>query len=316
MLPYIEQNKDLLKYSSFHTPAVARYFFELREHSDIEKLHDIWKAAEEKSLPIVFLGSGTNVVFAFDTFEGIIVRNNLKGTEWRENTVKVSGGELISPLSLRISKAKEKSLFEKWVGLPGTVGGAVAGNAGCFGFEAKDAVLEATIFDMETGEYRTLGNKNLCCNIPSSQKSGISGKMMKFVGKSSTGANRTTCTESEETEDLNTEFAFCRDSSNELDFSYRHSILKDNTDWFLVDAVFRTDLASDDTTDVRTFRSGKQPGGFTCGSFFRNPVGDSAGRLIDQVGLKGYRTGGVKISELHANFFVNDENGSYKDILA
>ncbi|NCP77311.1 hypothetical protein GW830_04240 [bacterium] len=80
----------------------------------------------------------------------------------------------MSPLSLRISKAKEKSLFEKWVGLPGTVGGAVAGNAGCFGFEAKDAVLEATIFDMETGEYRTLGNKNLCCNIPSSQKSGIS----------------------------------------------------------------------------------------------------------------------------------------------
>ena len=121
--------------------------------------------------------------------------------EWKENTVKVAGGELVSPFSLRIIKevsqktsfSETSSLFDKWVGLPGTIGGAVAGNAGCFGFEAKDAVLEVTIFDMETGEYRTLGN-------------------------------------------------------TELDFSYRHSILKDMPNWFLIDAVFRTDLVSDDTT--------------------------------------------------------------------
>jgi len=137
----------------------------------------------------------------------------------------------------------------------------VTGNAGCFGFEAKDAVMEVTVFDVETGEYKTLGN-------------------------------------------------------NKLDFSYRHSILKDMPDWFLVDATFRTDLISSDTTDPRTFRSGKQPGGFTCGSFFRNPPGDSAGRLIDLSGLKGHRIGGVKISELHANFFVNDAKGSYGDILS
>ncbi len=173
----------------------------------------------------------------------------------------MTGGELLSLLSLHISKKQEGSLFGKWVGLPGTVGGAIAGNAGCFGFEAKDAVLEATLFDMEINEYITLKN-------------------------------------------------------TELDFSYRHSLLKERPTWFLVDAVFQTDLVSDDTTDPRTFRSGKQPGGFTCGSFFRNPPLDSAGRLIDQVGLKGHRIGGVKISEIHANFFVNDEQGSYRDILA
>lgn len=145
--------------------------------------------------------------------------------------MRAAGGELISPLSLQISKKQENSLSSKWVGLPGTVGGAVVGNAGCFGFEAKDTVTEVTAFDMETGEYITLRNK-------------------------------------------------------ELDFSYRHSLLKDNPNWFLVDAVFRTDLISNDITDPRTFRSGKQPGGFTCGSFFRNPPLDSAGRLIDQVGLK------------------------------
>lgn len=261
MPPFLEQNKDLLRYSSFHTPAVARYFFDLKEKEDIWRLHDIWKFAQEKSLPIVFLGSGTNVLFAFEVFEGIIVRNTLKGAKWAENTVRVMGGELISPLSLQISKTRKNSLFSKWVGLPGTVGGAVAGNAGCFGFEVKDTLLSATIFDMETGEYRTTQNR-------------------------------------------------------ELNFSYRHSFFKEKSTWFLVDALFRTDLISDNDTDPRTFRSGKQPGGFTCGSFFRNPSGDSAGRLIDQVGLKGHRIGGVKISELHANFFVNDEQGTYRDILA
>lgn len=75
MLPFLETNKDLYKYSSFHTPATARYFFELSQKSDIEKLHDIWKFSQENSLPIIFLGSGTNVVFAFETFEGIIVHN-------------------------------------------------------------------------------------------------------------------------------------------------------------------------------------------------------------------------------------------------
>lgn len=78
MLSFLETNKDLLKYSSFHTPASARYFFELREHADIPKLSDIWKFAEGNNLPVVFLGSGTNIIFAFETFEGIIVRNTLR----------------------------------------------------------------------------------------------------------------------------------------------------------------------------------------------------------------------------------------------
>lgn len=78
MLSYLETNKDLLKYSSFHTPASARYFFELQEREDIGKLKEIHIFAQENNLPVIFLGSGTNVVFAFDVFAGIIVRNTLK----------------------------------------------------------------------------------------------------------------------------------------------------------------------------------------------------------------------------------------------
>lgn len=78
MFPFLEENKDLFRYSSFHTPAKARYFYELRESSDIAKLHDIWKFSQDNNLPLIFIGSGTNMVFAFDIFEGIIIRNALK----------------------------------------------------------------------------------------------------------------------------------------------------------------------------------------------------------------------------------------------
>lgn len=102
----------------------------------------------------------------------------------------------------------------------------------------------------------------------------------------------------------------------ELDFSYRHSSLKQHPEWFLIDVTMQCDLISNDTTDPRTFRSSKQPSGFTCGSFFKNPPGDSAGRLIDTAGLKGTQVGGASISDIHANFFMHDGHGSYRDILA
>ena len=47
---------------------------------------------------------------------------------------------------------------------------------------------------------------------------------------------------------------------------------------------------------------------------FRNPPGDSAGRLIDDLGLKGYRVGGAVVSDKHANFIVNDAHGTAADV--
>ena len=68
--------------------------------------------------------------------------------------------------------------------------------------------------------------------------------------------------------------------------------------------------------EVVRWRRENQPGGQNAGSVFINPVGDSAGRLIDEAGLKGWRFGSASVSERHANFIQVDEGGSADDVVA
>jgi UDP-N-acetylmuramate dehydrogenase len=71
-----------------------------------------------------------------------------------------------------------------------------------------------------------------------------------------------------------------------------------------------------DLRAVRDQRRRTQPAGFSVGSTFTNPPGDSAGRLIDAAGLKGRRMGGAQVSSLHANFIVNRDHATAQDVYA
>jgi UDP-N-acetylmuramate dehydrogenase len=88
----------------------------------------------------------------------------------------------------------------------------------------------------------------------------------------------------------------------------------------ILEATFRLTTADPETIkgrldDIRRWRQAHQPIGLaSAGSVFRNPPGDSAGRLIDAAGLKGLRIGGAVVSEKHANFIVNDQKGTAADV--
>ena len=105
----------------------------------------------------------------------------------------------------------------------------------------------------------------------------------------------------------------------ELGLAYRDSRLKHATEWVLA-ATFRLQPADADVIkgrldEIRRWRQAHQPLGLpSAGSVFRNPPGDSAGRLIDATGLKGTRIGGAVVSEKHANFIVNDRRGAAADV--
>jgi UDP-N-acetylmuramate dehydrogenase len=66
--------------------------------------------------------------------------------------------------------------------------------------------------------------------------------------------------------------------------------------------------------EVVRWRREHQPGGANAGSVFRNPPGDSAGRLIDAAGLKGLRVGGAIVSPKHANFFQAEPGATAADV--
>jgi UDP-N-acetylmuramate dehydrogenase len=110
----------------------------------------------------------------------------------------------------------------------------------------------------------------------------------------------------------------------ELGLAYRESRFKqpagDRPADLILDATFHLEPADPDTIktrldDIRRWRQAHQPLGLaSAGSVFRNPLGDSAGRLIEAAGLKGHRIGGAVVSEKHANFIVNDQKGSAADV--
>jgi UDP-N-acetylmuramate dehydrogenase len=111
-------------------------------------------------------------------------------------------------------------------------------------------------------------------------------------------------------------------TNDEMEFSYRSSVLQKKRPGLVVEAVFQ--LESGDRAAIvadmqknKDYRKDTQPWNFPCaGSIFRNPLPNYAGKLIEVSGLRGYSIGGAKISEMHGNFIVNTGEAKAADVLA
>ena len=109
-------------------------------------------------------------------------------------------------------------------------------------------------------------------------------------------------------------------SCSELNYSYRHSELPENS--IIISGVFKLkkgnkddiELAVKKIEEMKQHRKENQIVGATCGSTFKNPEGQKAWELIDKVGLRGYSVGGAKFSEKHCNFIVNTGKATATDI--
>ena len=107
------------------------------------------------------------------------------------------------------------------------------------------------------------------------------------------------------------------DGPDRLAFGYRTSSVSATEVVVWADFALRTgpvDAGRAELSDIVAWRRQHQPGGSNAGSVFANPDGDSAGRLVDAAGLKGFRMGSARVSEKHANFIQADDGGSADDV--
>jgi UDP-N-acetylmuramate dehydrogenase len=270
----VKENVSMAPLTSFRIGGEAKFYVEV---SSVEDLKEAIAFAKENNLEFYILGSGTNLLVSDKGFNGLIIRMKMNNVTASGEVVTAEAGAALIK-AINFAAAEGLSGTEKMAGIPGTVGGAVRGNAGAFGTEIKSCVKSVNAFDMEKMDFVTVELKD--CN-----------------------------------------------------FAYRTSIFKENKN--LVVLSVDLDLKKADpeevqklTKDTIMMRSSKGLHGVrSAGSFFMNPVTDNqklleefekekgvsarnntlpAGWVIEQAGLSGKKMGGAGISELHANYIVNE----------
>ena len=259
----VREREPLARHSTFGVGGPADLWVEVRAVDDLIAVLD---AAEAAGTPRTVVGHGTNLLVADAGIEGLVLANNCAGLTFDRaaGVARVESGHTMARLARQAAAGGHAGLGFA-IGVPGTVGGAVFGNAGAWGSDIA-AVLESAEVWYPDG-VRQLG-------------------------------------------------------PDDLAFDYRHSALQgDPQSPVVLSAALRIQPGDPDELDaqLQTFarrRLDTQPRGQNAGSFFKNPSGDYAGRLIESAGLKGCARGGAFVSPLHANFISNDGTATASDILA
>lgn len=230
----------------------------------IDDLIDALAAAHEMELPVFVLGGGTNILVSDRGIRGVVIHNKVHDVRVEGVTVTATAGTTMAHLATTAAKHDVAGL-EFAATIPGTVGGAVHGNAGAWGRETKDVLVEVALADFN-------GNVRI-------------------------------------------------EPAKALDLRYRHSALK-GTSAVVAQATFRGETGERDAIvarikEIANERLAKQPLNLpNAGSTFKNPPGDHAGRLVEAAGLKGFRMGGARVSEKHANFIITEPGATAADVRA
>lgn len=157
-MQYLEQ-EALCAHTTFRIGGAAMYYV------IPENREEIWEAvsfAKDRKLPFLTIGRGSNILFADEGYPGIVIEigRGMEQIELGENgVVRAQAGVPLSALAGAVAR-KSLTGFEFAGGIPGTLGGAVAMNAGAYGGEIKDGIVNATVMD-EKGTVRILKKEEL-----------------------------------------------------------------------------------------------------------------------------------------------------------
>lgn len=152
---YIYKDEPMSKHTSFKIGGVADYFIKVQT---VQELRDVLKLAKIENIPFQLVGNGTNLLVLDEGIRGFVIKLELNKCEIekKENFAYITAGSGIT-LAMLAFFAYENSLsgLEELAGIPGTIGGAIRMNAGAYGKEMKDVVIESQCMN-EDGEIINL----------------------------------------------------------------------------------------------------------------------------------------------------------------
>lgn len=284
----ILQNVTLRNLSNYKIGGPASFFVEISNVNELDKL-DVQKfnLPAGRQGKIFVLGSGTNVLIADEGFGGLVIHNNIKGIERKENVLKIGAGELL-PNAVNFAIENSLSRLEWAGGLPGTIGGAVRGNAGAFGGEIKDNVLKVESFDLKRGKKFNRSNKECEFGYRSSFFKINPNEIITSVVLKLAKGNK------EQIRKLTQEKIDYRNARHPMEYPNIGSTFKNIPFANLSEKLkkeFQLFVKNDPFPVVTTTK------------------------LLALAGLKGRRVGDAQISEKHPNFIVNLGNAKASDVL-
>ena len=279
----IKEKIPLKEYTTFKIGGPARYFFVAKSKEGLKNAI-LW--AKKKKLPFFILGGGSNVLFSDKGFNGLVIKLQNTQSEIRNTNVIAGAGVPLQKLVLEAAK-KGLSGLENLAGIPGTLGGAIWGNAGAFGREIGDLVEEVKVLDVGGSKLEVKKLKNKDCKF--GYRDSIFKKKENLIILEATLKLKKG--KRKEIKEKMKEILKLRKEKQPLEFPSAGSVFK----------------------NVPIEKVPKK-----IQEKFKEKIKDGflpAGVLIEAAGLKGYQIGGAKISEKHANFIVNTGEAKARDVL-
>ena len=265
----IKQNEPLSKHTTFAIGGPAKYFAAVKTKEEVLEAIGF---AEGKKLPFFVLGGGSNILINDGGYDGLIIKIQIGGIKVDEDMITAGAGALLSQL-VNESANKGSSGLEWAAGIPGTIGGAMNGNAGAYGRSVSESAHEIVVLAEEGGEWKE--------KIYSNKECGFEYRKSKFKHL----ANREII--------LEVVLKLQKSDTEKVRGEIRNTVLK---------------------------RKGKIPPQPSAGCVFKNIKKDgqliaAVGKLVEECGLKGVKSGNAEIPHLHGNYVVNLGGAKAEDVL-
>ena len=153
----IKQEVVLKNETTYRFGGVCKNFFVLEDKKDLVNLNEL-----DSFDKYFILGKGSNVAFSENDFDGVVIQSKINyiNLDKKTNVLELGSGTYLPELS-RFLKSKNLSDGEFLLGIPGTVGGALSMNAGCYGYEFLDYVQSIEYFDLKNKKIKKIKKSDL-----------------------------------------------------------------------------------------------------------------------------------------------------------